>query len=363
MLPAGTPSKKRAVLADVEPNVLQTPSRKAQDAASEASQESRARGERTPLSNGKRFMLNQFVTPKKRTLDEQGTPSTIRGLATPAFLRRGNALGAIDEADEATPRPAPWKRRGLGRSLSAMIQAMKKDEDDKLDEEADIMREMEMEEAGISLPPKKPRLPQVQIEDSQAPMPLGPDRGLETDEDEDEESELGPDGKPRRVWKKKGLKRQTRRVNSESYGFAKVIHVLTAPQSNPQSQNQGQSPHYRYETTQIMSKTRWRRHKQLKMKRASWTRRTMCPTTQATSLTRQRDEKCRRRTRKTTRISQRKGLLRRRHARSRHRHMQTSGDSRSRAVPVQKVVQRASLVVGGNRKRVEGSDKRSDDLV
>jgi hypothetical protein len=215
MLPAGTPSKRRAVLADVELNVLQTPSRKAQDAASEASQESRARGERTPLSNGKRFMLNQFVTPKKRTLDEQGTPSTIRGLATPAFLRRGNALGAIDEADEATPRPAPWKRRGLGRSLSAMIQAMKKDEDDKLDEEADIMREMEMEEAGISLPPKKSRIPQVQIEDSQAPMPLGPDRGLETDEDEDEEPELGPDGKPRRVWKKKGLKRQTRRVNSK----------------------------------------------------------------------------------------------------------------------------------------------------
>jgi hypothetical protein len=96
-----------------------------------------------------------------------------------------------------------------------MIQAMKKDEDDKLDEEADIMREMEMEEAGISLPPKKSKIPQVQIEDSQAPMPLGPDRGLETDEDEDEEPELGPDGKPRRVWKKKGLKRQTRRVNSK----------------------------------------------------------------------------------------------------------------------------------------------------
>jgi hypothetical protein len=363
MLPAGTPSKKRAVLADVEPNVLQTPSRKAQDAASEASQESRARGERTPLSNGKRFMLNQFVTPKKRTLDEQGTPSTIRGLATPAFLRRGNALGAIDEADEATPRPAPWKRRGLGRSLSAMIQAMKKDEDDKLDEEADIMREMEMEEAGISLPPKKPRLPQVQIEDSQAPMPLGPDRGLETDEDEDEEPKLGPDGKPRRAWKKKGLKRQTRRVNSESYRFVKVRDVLTAPQSNPQSQNQSRSPHCRYETTQMTSKTRWQRHKQLNMKRASWTRRTMCLTTQATSLTHQRDAKCRRRTRKKTRISQRKGLLRRRHARSRHRHMQISGDSRSRAVPVQKVVQRASLVVGGNRKRAEGSDERSDDLV
>jgi hypothetical protein len=215
MLPSGTPSKRRAVLGDVELNVLQTPSRKTQDAASEASLESRARGERTPQSIGKRFMLNQFVTPQKRKVEEQGTPSsTTRGLATPAFLRRGNALGAIEEADEATPRPAPWKRRGLGRSLSAMIQAMKKDEDDKLDEEADIMREMEMEEAGISLPPKKSKAPQVLVEDSQAPMPLGPDRGLES-EDEDEQPELGRDGQPRRVWKKKGLKRQTRRVISK----------------------------------------------------------------------------------------------------------------------------------------------------
>ncbi|CAO2654183.1 Nn.00g109160.m01.CDS01 [Neocucurbitaria sp. VM-36] len=212
LLPAETPSKKRAILGDVEPNVLQTPSRKLQEAASDTSLESRARGERTPLSTGKRFLLNQFVTPKKRKLDEEGTPtSTIRGLATPAFLRRDNVLSAIDEADETTPRPAPWKRRGLGRSLSAMIQAMKKDEDDRLDEEADIMRELEMEEEGIPVP-KKPKVPEILVEDSQMAMPLGPDRGFESEEDSEEEPELGRDGKPRKMWKKKGLKRQTRRV-------------------------------------------------------------------------------------------------------------------------------------------------------
>ncbi|KAF2819784.1 hypothetical protein CC86DRAFT_449813 [Ophiobolus disseminans] len=233
LLPAGTPSKSRTALGNVELNVLQTPSRKVEVAASETSLESRARGERTPLSTGKRFMLNQFVTPKKRRLDDEGTPSsTLRGLATPAFLRRGNVLGAIDETDETTPRPAPWKRRGLGRSLSAMIQAMKKDEDDKLDEEADIMRELEMEEAGISIP-KKSRVPEVLVEDSQAPMPLGPDRGLGSDEDEDEEPELGPDGKPRRVWKKKGLKRQTRRVNMRPH--------LTKPKPEPILQIQDDS--------------------------------------------------------------------------------------------------------------------------
>jgi 26S proteasome regulatory subunit N12 len=249
MLPAGTPSKSRAVLGDVELNVLQTPSRKIQDAASETSLESRARGERTPLSAGKRFMFNQFVTPKKQKIDEEGTPSsTARGLATPAFLRRGNALGSIDEADEATPRPAPWKRRGLGRSLSAMIQAMKKDEDDKLDEEADIMREMEMEEAGISMP-RKPKVPEIQIEDSQAPMPLGPDRGAETEEDE-EEPELGPDGQPRRVWKKKGLKRQTRRVISESPPFVHPVPMLTNVQCDLTSRNPSQNLHYKCKTNQ-----------------------------------------------------------------------------------------------------------------
>lgn len=217
LLSAETPSKKRVALVDVEPNVLQTPSRKLQEAASEASLESRARGDRTPLSAGKRFLFNQFVTPKKQQLDEEGTPTTaLRGLATPAFLRRDNSLGVIDEADEATPRPAPWKRRGLGmgRSLSAMIQAMKKGEDDRLDEEADIMRELEMEEEGAPVS-RKPRLPEIQVEDSQA-MPLGPDRGVESEEDEESGSDsgLGPDGKPRKVWKKKGLKRQTRRVIS-----------------------------------------------------------------------------------------------------------------------------------------------------
>jgi 26S proteasome regulatory subunit N12 len=214
-LNAETPSKRRIIFGEIEPNVFQTPSKNT-EAASEASLESRARGERTPLSAGKRFLFNQFVTPKKRSLDEEGTPtSAARGLATPAFLRRDNVLDRIEEADETTPRPAPWKRRGLGRSLSAMIQAMRKDEDDRLDEEADIMRELEMEEEGI-LAPARPRASQILVEDSQVTMPLGPDRGSESEEEEEEEEQLGRDGKPRKVWKKKGLKRQTRRVISKS---------------------------------------------------------------------------------------------------------------------------------------------------
>ncbi|KAF3010831.1 regulatory particle non-ATPase [Curvularia kusanoi] len=212
-LTAGTPSKRRIIFGEIEPNLFQTPTKKDTDAASEASSASRIRGERTPLSVTKRNLFNQFVTPKKRKVGEEGTPtSTLKGLATPAFLRRDNVLDRIEETNEATPRPAPWKKRGMVRSLSAMIQNMRKEEDDRLDEEADIMREMEMEEEGIR-PPVKPRTSQVQVTDSQAEMPLGPDRGSESEQEEEEEEELGPDGKPKRVWKKKGLKRQTRRTN------------------------------------------------------------------------------------------------------------------------------------------------------
>lgn len=211
-LSAETPSKRRIIFGEIEPNVFQTPSKNTQ-ASSEAALESRARGERTPLSVSKRNLFNQFITPKKRKIDEEGTPfSALKGLATPSFLRRDNVLNRIEEADETTPRPAPWKRRGLGRSLSSMIQAMRKDEDDRLDEEADIMRELEMEAEGISAP-ARPKVSQVLVEDSQVVMPLGPDRGLESEEEEEEE-QLGRDGKPRKVWKKKGLKRQTRRVIS-----------------------------------------------------------------------------------------------------------------------------------------------------
>ncbi|KAF2687699.1 hypothetical protein K458DRAFT_295428 [Lentithecium fluviatile CBS 122367] len=214
LLPASTPSKTRTALHEVVPNLLHTPSKPLKKAESDGSFESRGRYEKTPQSTGKRFLLDQFVTPNKIKLGESGTPtSTLKGFSTPAFLRRDNFLAPIDEANESTPRPAPWKRRSLGRSLSEMIQSMRKQEEDRLDEEADIMLEMEMEEVGIQMPKKQP-IPDVLVEDSQAVMPLGPDRSLESDEEDKDEAEeqLGADGKPRRVWKKKGLKRQTRRV-------------------------------------------------------------------------------------------------------------------------------------------------------
>jgi hypothetical protein len=160
-------------------------------------------------------MLDKFVTPQKRKRREHGTPSSsMKEFATPSFLRRDAVLDAIAEDDEPTPRPAPWKRKVLGRSLSSMIQSLKKQEEDRLDEEADIMREMEMEAEGISVP-KKARKPDVQVQDSQHHMRLGPD-GAGSSDEEDEENKaddgLDANGQPRKIWKKRGQKRQTRRV-------------------------------------------------------------------------------------------------------------------------------------------------------
>ncbi|KAF2203054.1 hypothetical protein GQ43DRAFT_390847 [Delitschia confertaspora ATCC 74209] len=216
LLPAETPSRTdRTVLGNVVPNGMQTPSKPQRTLEGEGSIETRVWREKTPLSAGKRFLLDKFATPQKRKRDDETTPSsTFNHLSTPAFLRRDNVLDIINEEAEETPRPAPWRRRGIGRSLSSMIQAMKKKdeevrklEEEELEEDLAMMREMEMEVEGFPVP-KKPRIVDAAVEDSQAPMPLGPDGAAESDEDE----EIGANGNPRRVWKKRGQKRQTRRA-------------------------------------------------------------------------------------------------------------------------------------------------------
>lgn len=195
---------------------------------------------KTPQSSAKRKFLEAFAgTPLKRKRDDEAgcTPSTAkRQYATPAFLRRSFALAPIDEeGNEAAVAAPPVKKRGLVRSLSTIIQNLKKQEDERMDDEWDIMNEIEAEGRGE---PNTARVPKVLVEDSQAvEMPLGPDQGIEPDYDasEPDAGALDANGKPRsvdsisayfavlaranlsfyayrKVWKKKGLKRQTRRV-------------------------------------------------------------------------------------------------------------------------------------------------------
>ncbi|KAF2739374.1 DNA replication regulator SLD2 [Polyplosphaeria fusca] len=213
LLPVETPSKKRTILSEVSTNIFQTPSKCGGKTESETSYVSAVRREKTPQSSGKRFMLDRFVTPKKRKLDDQGTPtSALKGLSTPAFLRRNNGLADIYEENEPTPRPAPWKRRSFGRSLSGMIQSMKQDQEDRLDEEANIMRELEMEADGFAPLPKKAKTSKTFVKDSQDNGSLDAD-GFVAYDVEGEESEIDDASKPGgKIFKKRGQKRQTRRV-------------------------------------------------------------------------------------------------------------------------------------------------------
>ncbi|KAH8903673.1 hypothetical protein BR93DRAFT_176426 [Coniochaeta sp. PMI_546] len=219
---------------------------------------------RTPMSTSKRAILDNFLlfTPLKNrdgnggasfasrigittaavaTDKENGTSlTTPKGpqsaskslFATPAFLKRGHKpldpVGEDAEVEEVRPLRLP--RKPLARGLSSVVAGLRKLEEEKLDDEMEAMREAEMEMEGSSMPPpaKKQKVDDrrdvgrevvdgmgpVEVEDSQVqdkPVLLGgfDDEGL-LDSDVEEQLDRG---QPLRIFKKKGQKRTTRRVN------------------------------------------------------------------------------------------------------------------------------------------------------
>ncbi|KAI1178271.1 DNA replication/checkpoint protein [Nemania sp. FL0916] len=178
---------------------------------------------RTPMSSSKRNMLNAFMTPRKQKEDNPlgaRTPNSVSKLHlnTPAFLRRA-PLPTVGENAEYVSPPAAWRRlprKPLGRSLSSIVTSLRKLEDERLDDEMEALREMENEfdaphDPRLAMSPSKPP-PKVLEPDSQTPQLLG---GFDDEAlyDSPTEEAKGPDGQPLRVYKKKGQKRTTRRVN------------------------------------------------------------------------------------------------------------------------------------------------------
>lgn len=209
-------------------------------------------------------MAGQFITPSaRRTLHLQGTPgsrvSRLKFTAdeTPEFLRRTapprpafngaardarnsqgqHAAGDNDGEDEVSWSPVAVRlpRQPAGRCLSALVRGLRNLEEEKLDDDLDLLREMEHEELGAPIPLSK--RPRVQVRDSQVQlqltdpgagvgegaggeegeaeleMPLGADGERDGDASSESDAEpLGRDGRKLRVWKKKGQKRSTRRV-------------------------------------------------------------------------------------------------------------------------------------------------------
>ncbi|KAK4888910.1 hypothetical protein LTR27_012252 [Elasticomyces elasticus] len=224
---SATPSKSDGAAA--VPLISCTPSKPTSAGPDPASSSKRGLSA-TPQSSSKRRMLDAFIgTPlsKRRKLDNEvsETPSTSKGrYGTPQFLRRSFPLAPVDEEGDDVPAAAVVpKKRGLVRSLSQIIQNLRKTEEKRMDDEWDILDSLENPSPAKAKSTSNNALPaKVLVEDSQLPedegveMPLGPDQGEAGSSDEEDgngEVVLGRDGKPRKPWKKKGLKRQTKRTN------------------------------------------------------------------------------------------------------------------------------------------------------
>lgn len=205
LLPMETPSRSRTF------NVARTPSKRVGE-NDDGLVEERLRGSRTPLSTGKRFLLDSFVTPRKRKENEASTPtSSMKEFATPSFLKRDIfALNTVTEEPQSPEMARPWKRRSFGRSLSGIVKEMRGKEKQKEDEEWEIMREMEEINYREVLGKKPAPPPKAFIEDSQVQLDV--DGFVPSDFESDVDSKAA-EVKPRKAYKKKGLKRQTRRVN------------------------------------------------------------------------------------------------------------------------------------------------------
>ena len=213
MLPLATPSKSVQTQSENAPTCVGiTPSKAATSTSFDPTLS------QTPQSSSKRFYLDAFAgTPLKRKAEEDiHTPSTAkRHSTTPSFLRRNLSLPTFNAGDDEHAMPVPsFKRRSLTRvkSISTIIRETRQQQEDRMDEEWDLLNQLEAEASGEVA---KPHTSKVLVEDSQvADMPLGPDKGVESEEDGYvDPGALDANGNPRKVWKKKGLKRQTRRVN------------------------------------------------------------------------------------------------------------------------------------------------------
>ena len=209
MLPNGTPSKRSPSPSEEHGDAVHaTPSKNSSRAIDSALS-------RTPQSSSKRYFLDAFITTpgkRKREDDEVGTPSSSKKLfATPSFLRRvSHPMAPIEEDDSHAMLP-PRRMKPLSRSFSSIIQELKNQEEERMEDEWDVLNEIEAGDEDTVAPKK--RAEPVQVSDSQlVVMPLGPDRAPGESESEGEVA-LGANGLPRKVYKKKGLKRQTRKTN------------------------------------------------------------------------------------------------------------------------------------------------------
>lgn len=216
---ANKTSSKRDALLSIPANLQATPSKRTSSRDGKPDQ--------VQLSASKQRAFTTLSTPTSRRISKSGTPgsrssvSKLRFDDTPAFLRRDSQrfytekenVNGDDHVASWSPIAIRKVPRPAGRGLSALVKGLRDMEDENLDDELEMLREMEGMD---SQPLRREQMsqPKLLVPESQIPeMPLGPDGGVESDDSDAYEGEgKGRDGKPLKVWKKKGQKRTTRRV-------------------------------------------------------------------------------------------------------------------------------------------------------
>ncbi|KAL4796902.1 DNA replication/checkpoint protein [Aspergillus venezuelensis] len=231
---AVTPSKKRRTMSMGMDTIVE------ENEDDEGAEEDVGRGERTPASSGKKYMLSAlFATPTAWRYsaiveDEQrngpnnavqnpiqsplrptGNENDISNphLETPSFLRRSTS-NLNNMANTTGLSPIPVRKPPLfpGRGLSQIVQGLRDMEEERMDDEMDVLRELENEAFGPS--------GDVDVPDSQ----MGGENNT-------------------RTFKKKGQKRTTRLV--------KMRPVVAPKPAATRSQSQSEREPSRQATAQL----------------------------------------------------------------------------------------------------------------
>ena len=188
-----------------------------------------------PLSARK--VLPNYVTPSKShaSFTHHGGTQSVSKLdfTTPEFLRRAPAphhrksseahmedirQDGTEDTISNSPVLACMPAKPPVRGLSSMLAKLRQMEEEALDEDLDVLREIEADGKDANSVREGKKMESL-VKHSQVELPLGAD-GVGTDgkeevsDDSDISREgLGRDGKPLMVWKKRGQKRTTKRVN------------------------------------------------------------------------------------------------------------------------------------------------------
>lgn len=139
----------------------------------------------------------------------------------------------VDENGEfKSPQPIRLPRKSLVRGLSSVVASLRKLEEEQLDDDLEALHEIE----SGSLPPKEKPKPtpreDILVEDSQVHnLPLG---GFDDEAryDSPDEDQRDRNGQPLRVYKKKGQKRTTRRVNMKPTWAKRPAQSAEDPQGS-----------------------------------------------------------------------------------------------------------------------------------